>query len=280
MRRREEAGAIANRGLYLSTRIRTAGILSSLWALLFVPTAAISEAGGGDKYQWLEDVHGKRALAWVREENERSAKILAADPHFAALEATALKILESEDRLPAPEFLAGAIYNTWQDARHVRGIVRRASLAEYLRPQPHWQTVLDYDALAKQDHENWVAGGLDCALPEEKTCLVSLSAGGEDALTGREFNLQQNKFVAGGFVLPRSKQSTAWLNDDTMLVARDWGGGTMTKSGYPFVVKLWQRGEPLEKAKEIFRGRDTDMMATPVSLIDGDGHRAGLVSRT
>jgi prolyl oligopeptidase len=139
--------------------------------------------------------------------------------------------------------------------------------------------VLDYDALAKQDHENWVARGLDCALPEETTCLISLSAGGEDAFTGREFNLRENKFAAGGFVLPRSKQTTAWLNNDTMLVARDWGGGTMTKSGYPFVVKLWRRGEPLEKATEIFRGRDTDMMASPVSLIDGGGHHAGLVSR-
>ena len=55
-----------------------------------------------DKYQWLEDVNGPRSLAWVKTENERSAKTLESDPHFRALEAAELKVLESPDRLPTP----------------------------------------------------------------------------------------------------------------------------------------------------------------------------------
>jgi len=33
----------------------------------------------------------------------------------------------------------------------------------------------------------------------------------------------------------------------------------MTKSGYPFVVKEWKRGTPLDSAKEVFRGEPDDI---------------------
>jgi prolyl oligopeptidase len=233
-----------------------------------------------DKYQWLEDVSSPRSMAWVKAENERSAKVLQSDPRFASLDAMALKVLESPDRLPLPDFREGAIYNVWQDAQHVRGILRRTSLADYLTPQPQWQTVLDYDALAKQDNEKWVQKGLTCLYPGDKLCLVELSAGGEDAETMREFDLKAGKFVEGGFLLPRSKQDVAWVDKDTLLVARDWGAGTMTTSGYPFVVKLWKRGEPLEQAKEVYRGADTDVEVDALSLHDGQGHHATIFDRS
>jgi prolyl oligopeptidase len=137
-------------------------------------------------------------------------------------------VLESKDRLPVPAFRGGPVYNTWQDAAHTRGILRRTSLTDYLTSQPHWQTVLDYDALAEQDKQKWVQKGLTCLYPGNELCLVSLSAGGEDAETLREFNLTTGKFVAGGFVLPRSKQTIEWKDRDTLLVARDWGPGSMT----------------------------------------------------
>jgi len=227
-----------------------------------------------DKYQWLEDVSGKRSLDWVRAENQRSAKVLESDPRFAGLEETALKILESPDRLAEPWINGGDVYNTWQDAQHVRGILRRTSVADYLVAQPHWQTVLDYDALAKQDNQRWVEKGLECLYPGNELCLAGLSAGGEDAVALREFNLKTGKFVEGGFVLPRSKQEVGWVDKDTLLVSRDWGSGSMTKSGYPFVVKLWKRGQPLEQAKEVFRGAETDEDgAAARTLHDGDGHR-------
>ena len=106
-----------------------------------------------------------------------------------------------------PELKEGTVYNTWQDAEHVRGILRRTTLADYLDPEPHWQTIIDYDALAKQDKQEWVANGLNCLFPGNSLCLVSLSAGGEDADTLREFDLKTGKFVEHGFVLPHSKQT-------------------------------------------------------------------------
>jgi prolyl oligopeptidase len=232
-----------------------------------------------DHYKWLENVSGERAMAWVRAENDRTAKVLESDPRFSGLQASALKIAESPDRLPEPEINGGDVFNTWQDAQHVNGILRRTGLADYLTKQPHWTTLLDYDALGKQDNQKWVSHGRVCLYPGNELCLVDLSAGGEDASTMREFNLKTGKFVSGGFVLPRSKQSAVWVDKDTLLVARDWGAGTMTKSGYAFVIKMWKRGQPLAQAKEVYRGTPADVWANPLTLHDNEGRQVSMVVR-
>jgi prolyl oligopeptidase len=235
-----------------------------------------------DKYQWLEDVNGERSMAWVNAENARSAKALDVGPVYDTLTETALKVLESPTRLPAPQFRVGEVYNTWQDAQHVRGILRRTSLTSYLADQPDWHTVIDYDALATKDNEKWVQKGLNCLYPGDGLCLVALSAGGEDAETLREFDLKKGeagKFVDNGFVLPHSKQDATWVDKDTLLIARDWGPGTMTQSGYPFVVKLWKRGTPLDQAKEVYRGTASDVSAGSTSLHDSQGHHAVIFER-
>jgi prolyl oligopeptidase len=234
-----------------------------------------------DNYQWLEDVHGERAMDWVKAENARTAKVLEADPRFAQFQGEALAILESKDKLAMPGFRNGTIYNTWQDADHVRGILRRTSLADYQTAQPHWQTVLDYDALAKADNQRWVARGLNCLYPGDSICLTALSAGGEDATTDREFDLKAAKFVDGGFTLPTGKKRIAWVDKDTLLIAGEWGPGTLTKSGYAFIVKEWKRGEPIGQAKEIYRGDESDggYGVSPIVLNDAQGHKAILMFR-
>jgi prolyl oligopeptidase len=232
-----------------------------------------------DKYAWLEDVSGDRPMAWVKAENARTAKVLESDPRFAQYQADALKIAEAPDRLALPGLRGDDVYNFWQDAQHVRGILRKTTRADYLTAEPHWQTVIDYDALGKQDKVSWVNQGLDCLYPGDQYCMVSLSAGGEDASTLREFDLKAGKFVDGGFVLPRSKQDVSWLDKDTLLLSRDWGLGTMTKSGYPFVVKLWKRGTPLSEAKEVYRGQESDISAGAFTMHDAQGESLTLFSR-
>jgi prolyl oligopeptidase len=180
-------------------------------------------------------------MAWVQAENTRSLAVLEGDPRYPALRAEALVIAQAKDRIPMPEFLGGGVYNFWQDADHVRGVWRRTSVADYANPTPDWSTVLDIDQLAKAERANWVFKGADCAEPRERRCLIALSDGGEDAVTLREFDLESDRFVDGGFILPHSKQTAAWLDENTVLVARDWGQGSMTASGYPFVARVWVR---------------------------------------
>ncbi len=250
------------------------------------PCALAQQAAAGpmpplpaDKYLWLEDQEGPRALDWVKAENARSLKVLEADPHYASFYADALKIAVAPDRLPEPEQRGAEIYNFWRDADHVNGIYRKTTLANYLSAKPTWTTVLDYDALSKQDNVKWVSHGLNCLYPGDRLCLAALSAGGEDADTLREFDLKTSQFVPGGFTLPHSKQSVSWLDKDTLIVARDWGAGTMTASGYPFVVKLWKRGTPLDSAKEVFRGQPSDLGAGGYTLHDTRQHTLTLFQR-
>lgn len=234
-----------------------------------------------DKYTWLEDIHGDKPMDWVKAENARTAAVLEKQKPFAELEEQALKVMDSPDKLAYPQFRGDFVYNTWRDKDHVRGIVRRTTLENYLTADPRWETVLDYDALGKQDQKSWVGHGLSCLAPEDEHCMAALSVGGEDAATYREFNLKTGKFVDDGFVLPRGKQRVSWLDKDTLLISRDWGTGTMSEAGYPISVRQWKRGTPLESSKEVYRGdvKDNGYGDGPVVLVDGQGHHVALVER-
>ncbi len=225
-----------------------------------------------DPYLWLEEVEGERALAWVREQNARSLAVLEGDSRYARLHADALALANNRDRLPLGEVQEGYYYNFWQDEAHVRGLWRRSPLGAYGAGQPQWETLLDVDALAAAENANWVYKGSDC-LEGTARCMISLSDGGKDASTWREYDIARRAFVAGGFVVPEAKSSVAWLDENTLLVGTDWGPGTMTESGYAFVLKRWARGAPLANAAEIMRGQHSDVGVFAGVLQDVDGRR-------
>lgn len=234
-----------------------------------------------DKFLWLEDQHGSRAMAWVNAENAKTTAVLEKDPRFAPLYRDALGVAQASDRIPYAEFLGGDLYNFWQDSAHVRGIWRRTSLASYRTASPQWTTVLDLDSLARAEKANWVWEGADCAEPAERRCMISLSDGGEDAVTVREFDLGTHAFVKNGFVLPHGKQRYSWVGQDTLLVSREWAPGELTTSGYPYIVKRLTRGTPLSGAAEVYRGtaKDGGYGVSPTTLEDGTGHRAVIIIR-
>ncbi|MFN7127728.1 MAG: prolyl oligopeptidase family serine peptidase [Brevundimonas sp.] len=244
------------------------------------PAFATSEAT--DPYVWLEDVEGERAMAWVKEHNTRSLGVLQGDPRYEPLHQQALEIVQARDRIPSPGFTHdGHIDNFWQDAQHVRGVWRRTTLDSYKTAEPQWETVLDIDALAEAESANWVYKGSTCLAPEERYCLISLSNGGKDAVTLREFDSVTRSFVEGGFVLPESKGGATWLNKDTLLIARDFGVGTLTNSGYPMIVKRMMRGQSLDQADVLFMGEPTDVSVSGYTLRDADGVlKATLINRS
>ena len=244
------------------------------------PAFATSEAS--DPYVWLEDVEGARAMAWVKDHNTHSLGVLQGDPRYEPLHQQALAIVQARDRIPAPGFTHdGHIDNFWQDAQHVRGVWRRTTLDSYKTAEPQWETVLDIDALAEAESANWVYKGSTCLAPEERYCLISLSNGGKDAVTLREFDSVTRSFVEGGFVLPESKGGATWLNKDTLLISRDFGVGTLTNSGYPMIVKRMMRGQSLDQADVLFMGEPTDVSVSGYTLRDADGVlKATLINRS
>ena len=232
--------------------------IAVLLALSLPGTAAAAQATG-DKYLWLEDVSAEQSLAWARARNAETTKVLAGTDAFRALDARLLAILDSDARIPLVEKLGPSYYNFWRDAKNPRGLWRRTSLDEYRKEHPQWEVVLDLDALAAAEKENWVWHGADCLKPEYERCLVQLSRGGADADVVREFDLPSKTWVKDGFFLPEAKSSAGWFDRDTLYVGTDFGPGSMTSSGYPRVAKAWKRGTPLASAETVFEGQPGDV---------------------
>ena len=151
-------------------------------------------------------MQGDAALAWVRERNAVTERELTADPAYPALRASLKNILDSKERIPYVGHHGGLYYNFWRDAAHPRGLWRRTTLDEYRKPEPAWETVLDLDALASLEAENWVwagTGWLERHGEPMERCLVYLSRGGGDANVVREVALAGKTFVADGFTRER-----------------------------------------------------------------------------
>ncbi len=221
-----------------------------------------------DPFIWLEEARSDRALDWVRSENARTEAELMTDPRFETLKAEALAILDSDDRIPYVSFGPdGMMYNFWQDKENPKGVLRRTSLKDYRSQTPDWETVLDVDALSAAEDREWVFNGTTC-LNDTRYCMVALSDGGKDANVLREFDRQAGQFVESGFTLPESQGSVSWIDENTLMVSRDFGEGTLTESQYPFVTKIWARGTDLATAEEFYRGDPSDVSAGAYPLRD------------
>jgi len=240
--------------------------LLPLMAAIAIAGAALGAAeltpSSPDTWLWLSDIHGAGPLAWAKAQNAKTFAALQADPEYRRDHDAILKLLNAEDRIPTPELENGVVFNFWQDAAHVRGVWRRTSAADYARAQPAWDVLLDVDALDATEHKPWVWQGAQCA-PNMKRCLVRLSPGGGDASAVREYDAAKKAFVIDGFSLPVAKSDAAWVDNDTILVGTDFGPGSMTTSGYPRIVKMWDRGQPLTAAKTVFEGKTGDVAARP-----------------
>ena len=239
------------------------GVRAVIWQivpLLLFGQINMTQASENDPYLWLENIDGDRAMAWVRGRNRDTREALAQGETFAASERRLRAILDSSDRIPYISKSGLYYYNFWQDAEHPRGLWRRVTLDEYRKRDPAWETILDVDALAQEESENWVFAGAEFLEPTYDRCLIALSRGGADAVVVREFDLSTRSFVPDGFYLPESKGAFSWAGKDRLFVARDFGADTMTDSGYPRIVKLWRRGEALGDAEVVFEGRQKDVM--------------------
>ena len=233
--------------------------LGSLVFAMPHPHAADLSDAPPDPHLWLEDVTGEKPLEWVRERNAECVATLAENEAFTNLEARLLAILDSQERIPMVSKIGDRFYNFWRDATNPKGLWRRTTLEEYRKPEPAWETVLDLDALATAEGENWVWHGANVLEPAGRLCLVSLSRGGADAGVVREFDLASKTFVSDGFTLPEAKSRVAWRDEASLFVATDFGPGSLTTSGYPRTVREWRRGTPLAEAPLVFEGETDDM---------------------
>ncbi|NED70262.1 S9 family peptidase, partial [Streptomyces sp. SID10244] len=142
---------------------------------------------------------------------------------FSVLESETLEILDTDDRIPYVRRRGNHLYNFWRDAANPKGLWRRTTLESYRTDSPEWDVLIDVDALAAAEDENWVWAGATVLRPAYRHALVSLSRGGADASVVREFDLEAREWVVDGFVLPENKSSVGWIDHDTVYVGTDFG---------------------------------------------------------
>jgi prolyl oligopeptidase len=222
-----------------------------------------------DPYLWLEEIEGERALAFVEKQNSRTLEKFA-DAGFAADRDTLAAIYDRPDNIPFISRRGGFVYNIWKDASNPRGLWRRTTLDEFRRPNPNWETILDMDNLAREENEDWILTWIETLSASRPLAMLSLSRGGSDAGTLREFDIDTRSFVSGGFILPEAKSSVAWLDADTLLLSSAHGEGMATTSGYARAVRRWRRGTDVDQAPVIFETTPDNMGAfTEVDRTDG-----------
>ncbi len=234
--------------------------------------------GSDDPFLWLEEVEGAEALAWAAEQNALSVPRLQGDARFESVRAQIENLLTSDDRIPTPELIDGQVYNFWQDDSHIRGLLRRTSLASYVSDDPQWETVIDIDSLATVENANWVYKGRSCLPSNPTRCLLRLSDGGKDAVVLREFDLDGKNFVDGGFTVAEAKTNVDWLDADTLLIGTDFGEDSLTNSGYARTLRLWRRGTDINDAEQIIEV-DSQDMSVGVNTVEGDGALYSFVTR-
>tara|TARA_R110002072_G_scaffold291008_1_gene458936 strand:- start:58635 stop:60593 length:1959 start_codon:yes stop_codon:yes gene_type:complete len=204
-------------------------------------------------------------MEWVQNQNKRTATAMKNAPGFAELKDQFLSSMNDDEKIDYPRVIKDMVYNFWKDENHIRGIWRRTTKELYMQNKAVWETVLDLDALSKEDGAKWVFHGATWLEPSFERCLISLSDGGTDEGIVREFDAIKKEFVVGGFELPSSKGGVVWLNKNEIILSRNFGEGTMTTSGYPRIVKRLKRGQKLEEATQLMEGSKDIMGIWPGS---------------
>ncbi|RUW97705.1 S9 family peptidase, partial [Mesorhizobium sp. M8A.F.Ca.ET.023.01.1.1] len=168
------------------------------------------DAPDDDPYVWLEDVEGERALAWAAGQSARTLKHFGGT-QFERDRAALTAIFDNRDNLPLIARRSQYLYNYWRDDGNPRGLWRRTTLAAYMKADPQWELLLDLDALAASDGEDWIWDGASIEPERRERAVLRLSRGGSDAVVHREFDLISLSFVADGFNLPEAKGYVNWL---------------------------------------------------------------------
>ena len=219
-----------------------------------LPSLAIPDE---DPWLWLEDVEGERATAWADEQTAATLRHYGTAEYEADRD-TLRALLDRPDNLPVPARRGGLLYNVWKDASHPRGLWRRTTMDSYRTDAPAWDILLDLDAVAAAEGEDWVWMGSATLPPAHDRAILRLSRGGSDAVVLREYDLTTRSFVPDGFTLAEAKGAAAWIDRDTLLLSS--AGQGATSSGYASTVRLWRRGEA--PSAPLFQVAETSMAAS------------------
>jgi prolyl oligopeptidase len=218
---------------------------------------------------WLEDGASDATRAWVHARNAETEARLLKDPRFAA-EQRRFVTLGRQGH--SDEYLnGGLLHRVAVDDQHPLGTWQVRAISAAARAWvggSGWQTLLSLDDLARQEGKPWKfrPGWLNpmCDTTVGPRCVLHLSPDGGDRTVLREFDLHKRRFVADGFRIETPARTYAhWVDKDQLLVASDFGPGTLSHAGYARQSRLWRRGTPLAEAQLLFEAADDAVLFIP-----------------
>ncbi|MBA3929725.1 MAG: hypothetical protein C0521_09065 [Xanthomonas sp.] len=251
-------------------------------ALAFVALAAAAPAmAQATDDQWLEAPHGTQALEWARAKTAASQTKIRAMPTYAAVKAELASALATGAAEPDITLMGQRAVRFLRDAEHPYGLLQLARRGDDGLPGA-WRTVLDVGQLRKTENAPLELQAYDlssaCLAPSFSRCLLRLSPAGGDEVEIREFDLDQARFVEGGFRTPKARAFAEWLGPDQIMVEHTADGAPKTMAGWPASVRLWQRGQPLASAREVYKAEPSDAIVQLFAVGDG-AQRRGVIVR-
>jgi len=206
---------------------------------------------------WLEDGASAATRRWVAERNAETETQLLRDPRFAAEQR---RFVQLGQQTRSDEYLSGGLlHRVAADTRRPLGTwqVRAVSAAARRLLGNGWRTMLSLDELARREGRPWKfrPGWLNpmCDTSIGSRCILHLSPDGGDRTVLREFDLRTRRFVEHGFRIDTPARTYAhWVDAEHLLLASDFGPGSLSSAGYARQSRLWQRGTPHGEARLLF----------------------------
>ena len=170
------------------------------------------------------------------------------------------------------------LYNLWQDPDIPAGCIAAWDWPDSVAPirlgKRSWTSMPS----VKSEGKAWSFGGVTGLPPAYKRALVSLSPGGGDAHQIREFDLR-DAVVRSQRLYTASRQKCRLLARLGHVVCWDrFRPRDPDRSGYPRMMKLWKRDEPLSAARLLYECQPSSV--TPKGIGSGLQRRISTSWRT
>ncbi|MGI4753147.1 MAG: prolyl oligopeptidase family serine peptidase [Janthinobacterium lividum] len=180
-------------------------------------------------------------------------------PEYKQIKKEIESIYYDQRKTPYGTIYNGYVYNFWMDEKNPQGLWRRTLVQNYSKDKPDWEVLIDFDKLSKTFGKKVMLRGINRCFQNSDRYLVIMSFGGKDETFFAEWDLSKKDFVKNGFepktrdgkLLEGKFSSASWVNQDTVISNFVLHKEDVTDSLYPNSLFIWNRGEPIEKAKKI-----------------------------
>ena len=245
--------------------VKASGLMALGFSIAAAAAGTQPQDAPGDKYAFLTPQLGDKALAWAKQQTDATRAKLEASATFKSVLTDMQSVHSAERPLPSYRLLGTNRYLRFEhNQAHPYGRIEIANVGPDGTAQGAWRTVFDLDAYNKAVPQpytiKWLQPQRECLAPEFDRCMIPLWFNGGQNNAYVELDLKAGRLVKDGFTIQPGRNSVAWLDPNTLLVAHTTGGARAMPSQFPAEIHLWKRGSALAQAPKIFELGPSDSL--------------------